>query len=608
MDWTPHALYVAALVVGSVALFVSGRIRYDVIAMGLVLALAFGGAISGEQALAGFGSGAVILLASMFVVARAITRTGLADAFAQGLGRLGGRSELRLLLVTGVFATLVSAVLNDTAVVAIFMPVVVTLARRSLVPASRLLMPLAYASLYGGMCSVIGTSTNVAINGAIRARLLDAERAGTAAALGDLHPFALFEFSVLGLLISGVGLAWMLLCGRHLLPVRPREENLTERYAVRRFLTEVLISPSSAFIGKPLAVAHLSERYGITCLGIVRREGDAVLAPTPYNYVRAGDTLILQGEPQQLVRFQEECRATVIPDVRVGEIELRSADVSVVEAIVPPTSPLVGSRLSDSPLGEAYRANVLALWRDGEAYGTGLRDVRLLPGDALLLQAHEKDLQRLRRDQMLVLVDGASEAPRLAAKAWLTLGILILGIGLAGANLVALPLATLLMALLVVSFRCIDPDEVYEAIDWRVILLTAGLLPLGVAFERHGLSGGIAEALRGLSGAGAHLALLTALFATSVALTQITTNVATGILLTPVAIDLALALGAPPNAYVLAVLFGASTSFMTPMAHAVNLMVMGPGDYRFVDYLRVGLPQALVTIAVAVTAIYLWYF
>jgi di/tricarboxylate transporter len=608
MIWTPHALLVAGLALGSVALFVSGRIRYDLIAMGLVLALALSGAVSAEQALAGFGSGAAVLLASMFVVARAITRTGLAEAGAQLLGRLGGGTERRLLFVTGVAATIVSAVLNDTAVVAIFMPIVVTLARRSGVPASRLLMPLAYASLYGGMCSVIGTSTNVAINGAIRARMIDAERAGTAANLGDLHPFSLFEFSALGFLVSGVGLAWMLLCGRNLLPVRPREENLTERYAVRRFLTEVLISPTSAFLGKPLAVAHLGERYGITCLGIVRRDGDAVLAPTPYNYVREGDTLILQGEPQQLVRFQEECRATVIPDLRVGEIELRSADVSVVEAIVPPASPLVGAQLKDSPLGEAYRANVLALWRDGEAYGSGLREVRLLPGDALLLQAHAKDLQRLRRDQLLVVVDAETEAPRIQAKAWITLAILVCGIGLAGANLVALPLATLLMAVLVVCFRCVDPDEIYEAIDWRVILLTAGLLPLGVAFERHGLSGGIADALRGLSGAGAHLALLAALYATSVGLTQITTNVATGILLTPVAIDLALALGAPPNAYVLAVLFGASTSFMTPMAHAVNLMVMGPGDYRFVDYVRVGLPQALVTILFAVTAIYLWYF
>lgn len=608
MHWTIHSILVATVAAGSVAFFVSGRIRYDLIAMGIVLVLAASGTIGTEQALAGFGSGAAVLLASMFVVARAITRTGLAEVGAQLLARWGGRTELRLLLVTGIAATLISTVLNDTAVVAILMPVVVSLARRSGIPPSRLLMPLAYASLYGGMCSVIGTSTNVAINGTIRARVLEAEKSGTAEALGGLHTFSLFEFSLLGLAISGVGLGWMLLCGRRLLPARVRDESLTERYEVRRFLTEVLISPASGFVGKPLAVAHLGERYGISCLGIVRRDGDAVLAPTPYNYVRDGDTLILQGEPQQLVKFQEESRATLIPEARVGDVELRSSDVSIVEAIVPPNSPLVGQRLAESPLGESYRANVIALWRDGESYGTGLRDVRLLPGDALLLQAHAKDLQRLRRDQMLVLVEPEAGARSIGPKAWLTLAILGLGVGLAGAELLALPVATLLMAALVVSFRCVDPDEIYESIDWKVILLTAGLLPLGLAFEQHGLSSGIAEGLRGLSGTGAHLALLAALYATSVALTQVTTNVATGILLTPVAIDLALALGAPPNAYVLAVLFGASTAFLTPMAHAANLMVMGPGDYRFADYVRVGLPQALVTMLFAVLAIYLWYF
>lgn len=588
MDWTPHAVFVLGLLVISLVVLATSWLRYDVVAALIIIALSASGTLSVQQALAGFSNPALILIAAMFIVGRAVMQTGLADLGARRLVTFAARSETRLILAMSAGAALLSSILNNTTVIAIFIPISITTANRLGVPPNRILMPLAFAALLGGMCSLIGTSTNLAINGVLES--------------AHVPSFDLFEFSVIGLILTTIGILYMTFVGRRQLHRSGEAMSLTDRYHVRRFLTEILVQPDSDLVGKPVSVDSLEGRYGIHVLGIVRAEGNAVLAPTPYNYVRKGDTMILQGEPQDLLRFQNETGLAPVPNVKVGDVDLRSSDVQVMEAIVPTNSPMLGQPLHRTPLKESYNTNVLAVWRDHESYSHGFRNLRLAAGDVILLQAHERDLERLRRDQLLIFVGTLRQPPSISPKSWITVFVILVGVILATIKIVPISIVAIAMAVTMVLARCVDPDEIYESIDWKIILLTAGLLPLGEAFREHGLAKAVADGLLSIAHGGDSLLCLASLFGATVLLTQTMTNLAAGVLLAPVALGIAEQLHLPPHPFVLAVLFGASTSFITPFGHPVNLMVMGPADYRFRDFVRVGLG---LTVVVGLAAIFL---
>lgn len=581
----PEVIVLATLL-GGLVLFVSDALRYDVVAVLVVLALAVTGVLTPKEAFEGFASPAVVLVAAMYVFATAVQRTGVTELIGARL--LGGESpsEAGLAFRVTLVAGLLSSVLSNAAVVATLIPVMGAASRRSSIPISRLLMPLAYGSLLGGLCSVIGTSKNIAVNQII-------DEYGS-------RPFGVFEFSLYGLALLGLGSLYFLGPGRSLLPRKRVERTLSEHYQVPKFVTEVLVEPTSSLINRAVGDPELFGPYGITVLGLVRAQGEAsVLAPGPYNRVRGDDVLILQGEPEAILRMRKELQLPERPNVQVGDTLLASADVRLVEAVVPAGSPLVGQTLAATDFRKTTGLNVLAISKDGDVQPSQIARTTLDVGDALLIQGHAPDIDRVRERRTLIVLDEL-ETGKVTKRTWLVVMLLAAVLGGAALGLVELPVAALAGAMALVLTRLVQADEVRASIDWSVLLLIGGMLALGKAFTKTGLDVTIAEGLVGLgkSGLGATGAILVLLVATNL-LTQLISHVAAAVIMAPVALSLAEQLGCSDRPLLMAVLTGASLSFMSPVAHQANAMVVGPGDYRYTNFLRAGTP---LTIALLVAA------
>ncbi len=581
-------LIVLATLAVSLLLFVTDALRYDLIAALIVLVLALSGTLTPEQAFAGFADPAVVLIASMYIFSRAVNRWGLAELIAQTLLGGGRRKTSEGFLAFRVTAVsgLLSSVLSNTGVVATLIPVLSSLSRKLKIPVSRLLIPLSYGSLFGGLLTLIGTSTNVAVNGQLR------EMGAT--------PLGLFEFSGLGLVLLLAGSLYFLGPGRLLLPNKRQGETLTEHYQVPKFITEVLVEPSSTLMNRTVAEAPQFHGQGVGVLGIVRPGADTILAPGPYNRIRSGDVLIVQGEPEKLVGLRKELGLRERKSVEVDGTRLDSGDVQLVEAVLPAGSPLNDRTLAETDFRARTGINVLAVSQHARVQPTKLGHVRMHVGDSLLLQGHERDIERMRASRELLILDELDLAP-FGRGAMLT--ILILGAVLAAAafGLADLAVAALAGATALVLTGVVRPDDASRAVDWSVLLLVGGMLALGTAFESHGLSSIVSESLLQFGSATSSPHFLIGLFLVStIVLTQLTTNVTAGVIMVQVAVESARTLAIDDRAFIMAVVSGASMAFMSPVAHQANTMVVGPGDYRFRDFLRVGAPLTLIVTALEI--------
>lgn len=579
-------LIVLATLAGSLILFVTDALRYDLVAMLVVLALAATGCLTPKEAFEGFSSPAVMLVAAMYVFATAVQRTGVTEFIGGRL--LGGKapSEARLAFRVTLVSGLLSSVLSNAAVVATLIPVMGSASRRSSIPISRLLIPLAYGSLLGGLCSVIGTSKNIAVN-----QLIDEHGS---------RPFGVFEFSLYGVTLLVVGSLYFLWPGRSLLPRQRVKQSLSEHYQVPKFVTEVLVEPSSSLINRAVGDKELFGQYGITVLGLVRSQGEAtVLAPGPYNRVRSDDVIILQGEPEAILRMRKELNLPERPNVQVGDTLLASADVRLVEAVVPVGSQLVGQTLAATDFRKSTGLNVLAISKNGDVQPSKIADTQLEVGDALLIQGHAPDIESVRKRRALIVLDEL-ETGKVTRRTWLVVLLLAAVLGLATVGLVKLSVAALAGAMVLVLTKLVRADEVRASIDWSVLVLIGGMLALGKAFDKHGLDDEVAGWIVGLgkSGVGATGAILILLVSTNL-MTQAISHVAAAVIMTPVAISLAEQLGCSDRPLLMAVLTGASLSFMSPVAHQSNAMVMGPGDYRYRNFLRAGTPITIILLMLA---------
>ncbi|MEZ5976654.1 MAG: SLC13 family permease [Planctomycetota bacterium] len=593
MTVDPQLLVLATLAM-SLLLFVTDALRYDLIAALVVLVLGGTGTLDAREAFHGFADPAVVLIGSMYVFGWAVNRWGIADFVAQRLiAARDGREGPLVLKVTLVSGAL-SSVLSNTGIVATLIPVLSDTARRLALPASRLMMPLAFGSLLGGLLTLVGTSTNIAIDGV----LVEHGHRG----------LGLFEFTHLGVVLLGFGALYFVWPGRRLLPRSRVDQSLTEHYQVPRFVTEVLVEPSSELVGSYVGDLELLSRSEVALLGIVRSgETGTLLAPGPSNQLAKGDVLIVQGEPGAIVRLRNELGLTARESVEVEGARLHSADVELVEAVVPAGSQLVGATLVDTDFRARTGINVLAIAKHGVVLPTAIGRTPLTVGDSLLVQGHRRDLERLRRSRELLVLDEVV-SPRLGKNAWWTL-LLLVGVLLTAA-LTKVPLAIAGMggAVGLVLTGCVRPDEVRRAVDWSVLVLVGGMLALGTAFQKHGLDHEVAVHLLDLCRGTSNPQLLVGLFVVvTVLFTQLTSNVTAGVIMTPIALSVADGLGRDPMALVMAVLSGASLAFMSPVAHQANTMVVGPGDYRFKDFLRVGTPLTILLVAVEVVVLPLFW-
>lgn len=588
---------VLTILLGSFVLFLTDKVRYEVTALGVVVALVLTGCLDVEAGFKGFSSSAVVLIAAMYIFGHAFTKSGLAEAMGRRLlggNETGQRAELSLVLRMTALSGLLSSVLSNTGVVATLIPVANAVSRRSKVALSKLLIPLAFGSLVGGLVTVIATSTNIAINDVL-------SKEGHA-------PFALFEFSKLGLLLLVVTTAYFIGPGRWLLPRSNVDETLTERYQVPKFVTEILVEPTSDLINRNVSDADVFQRFDVAVLGIVRAGGERpVLAPGPYNRIRADDTLILQGAPDDILRLSEVMPLQQRSSVPAGDTRLYSDDVRLIEAVVPAGSVYVGQSLASAEFRTRTGLNVLGLSRHGELQLRRLQETPLEIGDTLLVQGHLRDIARARAERELLVLDEV-QAPIASRKSWIVLVTLILV--LLGAALTNQPLAVLGLAgaMALVMTRVVAPDEVPRVIDFKVIALVGGMLALGEAFTSVGLAAEFATKLSTVTGHDlSGRAILAIVLGATMFLTQVLNNVSTAVIMTPVAIRMADQLGLSSRPLVMAVVAGSSLAFLSPVAHQANAMVMGPGGYRYGDFVKVGLPLAILTGAVCVFAIPVWW-
>jgi di/tricarboxylate transporter len=410
--------------------------------------------------------------------------------------------------------------------------------------------------------------------------------------------------------LLAVGSLYFLGPGRSLLPRSRVQATLSEHYQVPKFVTEVLVEPASQLINRAVSELEIFGRYDISLLGLIRPQGEAsVLAPGPYNRIRSDDILMLQGDPDSILRMRQELGLRERESVKVGDVRLVSTDVQLVEAVVPPMSPLVGRTLSDADFRDTSGLNVLAISKHGDVQPTQIGHTELEVGDTLLLQDHRRDIQRIQQNRTLIVL-GEREPPVLGKKAVLTLGLLVAVIATAALTPIHISVAALAGAVGLVLLGCVRAEELRREMDWSVLILIGGMLALGKAFAAHGLDQRVASWME-RAGETLHepVLIVALLLLTTLVLTQVINHVAAAVIMAPVAMSLAAQLGVSDRPLLMAVITGAEFAFMSPVAHQANAMVMGPGDYRYRDFVRVGAPlTVLLGLVAAVILPLFWPF
>ena len=574
-------LIVSAILLLALVLFVTELVPIDLTALLVVGLLILTGVLTPGEGFSGFSHPAPVTVAAMLVLSAGLIRTGAVAKLGQKVSAMGGTSEFSQLAVIIPVIALLSAFISNTAAVAMFIPLVLNIAREKSLSPSRMLLPLSYAAILGGACTYIGTSTNIIV--------------GTIYAAGDRPPLQMFEFTGLGLVLLGLGTVYMLTIGQRNLPSRPTEASLTEGYRLREYLTELVIRADSPLLDKTLRETDFSRLLDIEVLEIQRGNHKLRLFLQEIR-LRAGDILIVKGNLENILKIRDTEGVDILAEVKLSDRDLKSEDVTLAEAVISPDSFLIGRTLKEANFRQRYQATALAIRRHGSQIRDKLGRVRLQVGDMLLVQVRKGVLGNLRHDSdfMLILEESQGSDFRFSK---LPIAVLIfLGVIAAVASQrLPIELAALFGALLMVITSCLSLRQAYLAVDWRIVILIGGTLALGTAMVKTGTANAIADILVGWSGALGPVALIAVLYLLTMGMTEIMSNNATAALLTPIAISIAHHGGWDPRPFAFCVAFAASCSFLTPIGYQTNTMVYGPGGYRFTDYFKVGAWLSLIS-------------
>ena len=601
---TTGMLLVFGLIAVALILFVTEVVTSDITAIGVLVSLALLEPWTGvppSDALSGFASSATITILAMYILSDGIQRTGIVDRLGVYLGRITQGDEQRLLGTTIGTTGIAAGIINNTPVVAVFIPMISGLADRAGISPSKLLLPLSYAAMLGGTLTLIGTSTNLLASDLSR-ELLD-------------HPIGMFEFTPLGILVLAVGSLYLLTIGRRLTPDRiPAALPMTDEFELEDHLSRVVVKEGSPIVGLSLdAAVDAVERESELDVDLLRleRDGDSVFAAESDLEVEVGDVLLLRSSLQVLNRLSESFEFRQLPREEVEDEDLIQERGTLIEAIVLPESGLVGETVAEAMLEDALDTTVLAIRRSERIIRTDLDETLVKPGDTFLLQTTEAAIEFLTdRGDLVVSHDPEAELPDpdisdeelapISSKTPVALGIMAVVIGVAALGIAPIVIAALGGVVAMVVTGCITSSDAYDAVSWNIIFLLAGVLPLGVAMQRTGGDAVIASLLVGSADLLPIIAVLGLFYVLTGLLANIITPVASVVLMIPIAVDTASRLDANGFAFLLAVTFAGSSAFMTPIGYQTNLMVYGPGGYKFTDYLRVGGPLQML-LAVVVT-------
>lgn len=581
---------ILAIVAGAVALFVTEKLRADLVALCVLAALLVTGLIKPEQALSGFASPATATVAAMFVLSAGLARTGLIEWLGRQINPIAGRSVPQLILVLCVAIAILSAFIVNTATVAIFIPIAIVLAQARRIAPSRVLIPLSYASQFGGVCTLVGTSTNILVN--------------SIAITHGLRGFDFFEFAPLGLVMSAAGILYLVAVAGWLLPKRKGDYQQLDKYRLVDYLTELRVKKGSLLLGKTWATLKLDDIKEIDLIKVIR--GKKATWQPAKTKIRPGDILLLHGKADNLIRMRDNCGLEAT-DAKVNDEKLRSKEIELIEALIPPTSTMVGRTLRSANFGRRFGCRVLALQRRGKIVRERMFDVRLDGGDTLLLQCGKENVGHIMGSEDLVVTNELTDLHLRRDRAIVALAIVIAVVALAALRIMPILSAALLGAVAMVLSGCISLEQAYKAIDWKIIFLLGGILPLGMALQQTGTAQLLVDHfLQPLARFGPVYALA-ALYLFTAILTETMSNNAAAILLAPIALSLAALLGVSPRPFLIAITFAASTSFATPIGYQTNTMVYAAGGYRFFDYMKVGVPLNLIFWIIAVLLIPVWW-
>ncbi len=602
-ELTTGMLVVVAIIVAALVLFATEPVPIDITAIGVMVALMVlepWTQISPAEGVSGLANTATVTVLAMFILSDGVRRTGIIQLLGQRIATITGDDERKQLgAIIGVVGP-ISGFINNTAAVAILLPMVTDIADEGKMSPSKLLLPLSYASMFGGMLTLIGTSTNILASD-IAARL--------ATQHPSLHAFSMFEFTKLGVVVFAFGTLYLLTLGRWLVPARIKpQEDLTEEFQIAMYLTEVVVHEDSPIVGQTVEEAIEESDLDVDIIQLIRN-GNVFLEPLARKTIRPGDVFAIRTDRRTLVQLMGLDGLDLLPEVRVTEerLEAASEGQNLVEVIISPGSSLVGETLASTNFREHYDATVLALRRGPEVIRERFERVELQVGDTLLIQATTNSISRLAANPAFIVAQEVDRPEFRKSKIPLAIGIVAAVVSLAALDVVPIMVSALTGTLAMVVTGVLKPTEVYDAVQWDVIFLLAGVIPLGIAMEKTGTATLLADFVVASGDIFPPLAVLGLFYLVTALLTNVISNNASVVLMIPVAVEAAVRLDANAFAFVLAVTFAASTAFMTPIGYQTNLFVYGPGGYKFSDYLRAGaLLQLLFTVVTPLGIALFW--
>jgi di/tricarboxylate transporter len=574
-------------------LFATEWIRVDLTAVLVLLSVALTGLVTTEEAFAGFSNPAVVTVVAMFVLGASLSQTGVTQTIGKVLFRVTGDREP--FLVAGIMCTVggMSAVMNNIGATAILFPAIMGIARQAGISPSKLLMPLSFGSLMGGLVTLIGTPPNLLVSMALEAH--------------GYEGFKIFDFAPTGLPILLVGVLFMATVGRHLLPSRATARAGIGEF-IRTYLTELVIQPGSPLIGTTLEESRLGRDFDIAVLGIIRRhavsedtpyEGSGerptmrqirILSPLPHEVLQEDDHLLVEAHVEKIMEMRTTRGVQIKAEASGKATSITDEDVGLLEVVISPQSWIVGKTLKDLDFRSRFHVNALGVYRHGEMLHDKLGRIPIKGGDVLLVQGGRESLKRLRDERHFLVLEEVEVDGLRNDRAWRAVAIMSLVIGCAAFGLLHIAVAGTLGAVLMVMSRCITMTESYRAVDWKAVFLIAGMLPLATAMDHSGaadlMAGGVLSTLAPFGPVG----VMAGFFLCTTVLTQVMSNAAAAVLVAPISIAAAESMGLSPYPFVMAIAISASASFITPVGHPTNILVYGPGNYRFMDYLRVGGP------------------